>query len=131
MSDSPETVVRNFFAAFVESDADTLVGFFSDDGTYIDGPRGVHRGADAVRSEFATLAQMVPSTSVDIKVLATNGRAVLVERVEHFDVDGKPIDHEVVGVFDVNDDGRITRWRDYYDLPTLMDKVTANTAPST
>lgn len=131
MSDSPETVVRNFFEAFLESDVDTLVSFFTDDGTYIDGPRGVHRGADTIRSEFATLAQMVPSTSVDIKVLATNNQAVLVERVEHFEVDGKPIDHDVVGVFDVNDDGRITLWRDYYDLTTLMNKVAADTAPST
>jgi len=33
--------------------------------------------------------------------------------------------------FDVNSDGRITRWRDYYDLSTLMQQVTAATAKAT
>ena len=41
MSDSPETLVRNFFAAFPASDVEELVSFFSDDEVYIDGPRGV------------------------------------------------------------------------------------------
>jgi limonene-1,2-epoxide hydrolase len=129
MSDSAETLVRKFFAAFRQSDVDELISFFSDDAVYIDGPRGVHRGIDAIRSEFATLAQMVPSTTVDIKFLAMNGRAVLVERTEHFEVAGKPIDHDVVGVFEVNEDGRFTRWRDYYDVTSLMERVGASANP--
>jgi limonene-1,2-epoxide hydrolase len=127
MSDSPETVVRRFFDAFLLSNVDELVGFFSDDAVYIDGPRGVHRGIEAIRSEFATLAAIVPSTSVDIKTLTTDRSAVMVERGERFEIEGKPIDHEVVGVFDLNDHGQITRWRDYYDLPTLLERVAAAT----
>jgi limonene-1,2-epoxide hydrolase len=130
MGDSAGTVVRKFFAAFLQSDVAELVSFFSDDAVYIDGPRGVHRGIDAIRSEFAALAQMVPSTTVDIKFLAMDGRAVLVERTEHFEVGGKPIDHDVVGVFEVNEDGQFTRWRDYYDVTSLMERVAAPADPA-
>lgn len=129
MSD-PAGTVRKFFAAFLQSDVAELISFFSDDAVYIDGPRGVHRGIDAIRSEFATLAQMVPSTTVDIKFLGMDGRAVLVERTEHFEVEGKPIDHDVMGVFEVNDDGQFTRWQDYYDVTSLMERVAAPADPS-
>lgn len=122
-------LVRKFFAAFVQSDVTELSSFFSDGAVYIDGPRGVHRGIDAIRGEFAALAEMVPSTTVDIKFLAIDGRAVLVERTEHFEVEGKPIDHDVVGVFEVNEDGQFTRWRDSYDVTTLMERVAAPAGP--
>ena len=52
MGNSPESVVRNFLAAFTNRNVDELVGFFSDDAVFIAGPRGVHRGKGAIRSEF-------------------------------------------------------------------------------
>jgi limonene-1,2-epoxide hydrolase len=131
VADSPESVVRRFFAAFPRSDVDELAGFFSDDAVYVDGPRGIHRGADAIRAEFQSIVAMVPSTTVDIKNLDVNGDTVLTERVDNFKVGDSPIGMEVMGVIDVGGDGRITRWRDYYDLPTLVDQVTAATASTT
>ena len=62
-------------------------------------PRGVHRGLEAIRIEFATQVAIVPSTTVDIKTLTTDRGAVMVEREERFVIEGKPIDREVVGVF--------------------------------
>lgn len=128
MADSAESIIRRFLGCFPRSDVDELVGFFSDDAVYIDGPRGVHRGIDAIKSEFQSIVAMVPSTTVDIKNLATSGGTVLTERVDNFEVDGKPIGMEVMGVFDVDADGQITRWRDYYDLPTLVEQVTTATS---
>ena len=39
-----------------------------------------------------------------------------------------PIGMEVIGVFDVDSNGRIAGWHDYYDLPTLVEQVAAATA---
>lgn len=127
MSDAPDSVVRNFFSCFPRSDVDELVGFFSDDAVYVDGPRGVHHGIEAIKAEFQVTVGMVPSTTVTIGNLAVSGQTVLVERVDTFEIDGKPIDMEVMGALDVDGDGRITRWRDYYDLPTLVEQVTIAT----
>ena len=100
---------------------DELISFFNDEAVYIDGPRGVHRGIEAIRSEFASQVQMVPSTTVDIKIPVANGGAVA----------GNPIEHEEVGVFEIDGDGRITRWRDYYDLNAVAERVATANASST
>ncbi len=52
MGDPPESVVRRFLSASVDPTVEELVGFFSDDAVWIDGPRGVHRGLDAIRTEL-------------------------------------------------------------------------------
>ena len=125
MSESAETVVRNYLAAWKRSDLDELVSFISDDAVFTDGPRGVHHGIDAIRAELETMVKVVPSTSVDIKKLVASGGTVMVERVDSFKLGGKPFDLEVAAVFDVDDNGRIKRWRDYYDLKSLEDRITS------
>jgi len=125
MSESAETVVRKYLAAWKRSDLDELVSFISDDAVFTDGPRGVHHGIDAIRAELETMVKVVPSTSVDIKKLVASGGTVMVERVDNFKLGGKPFDLEVAAVFDVDDNGRIKRWRDYYDLKSLEDRITS------
>jgi limonene-1,2-epoxide hydrolase len=128
VTDSAESVVRNFFACFPASDVDEVIGYFHDDAVYIDGPRGVHKGINAIRTELQSQLEMVPNTTVDIKALAGSGGTVLTERVDQCEIAGKSVGMEVVGVFDVNSKGQVTRWRDYYDLPTLVEQFTAATA---
>jgi limonene-1,2-epoxide hydrolase len=128
VADSAESVIRKFFACFPASDADEVIGFFSDDAVYIDGPRGIHRGINAIRTELQSQLEMVPNTTIDIKALAASEGTVLTERVDNCEIAGKTVGMEVVGVFDVDSEGRITRWRDYYDLPTLVEQFTAATA---
>src|SRR5262249_58453899 len=61
MSESAETVVRKYLAAWKRSDLDELVSFISDDAVYTDGPRGVHHGIDAIRAELGAMVKDVPS----------------------------------------------------------------------
>jgi limonene-1,2-epoxide hydrolase len=128
VADSAESVIRKFFACFPASDVDEVIGFFTDDAVYIDGPRGVHNGINAIRTELQSQLEMVPNTTVDIKTLAASGGTVFTERVDNCEIAGKSVGMEVVGVFDVDSEGRITRWRDYYDLATLVEQFTAATA---
>ena len=125
MSESAESVVRKFLAANLRSDVDELISFFADEAVYTDGPRGVHRGVDAIRAEFREIVKIVPSTAIDIKTLVANSGTVLVERVDNFEFGGTPFGLEVVGVFEVDHNGRITRWRDYYDLQSIAERTGA------
>jgi limonene-1,2-epoxide hydrolase len=126
MSDSPESVVRKFLAAFTDRNVDVLVGFFSDDAVFIDGPRGVHRGKEAIRSEFeAELAMGFESIKIDVNSLVANGGIVMMEGVENYIIGGKPFFMETIGAFDINPDGLITRWRYSYDLKSLTDQIEA------
>jgi limonene-1,2-epoxide hydrolase len=48
----------------------------------------------------------------------------MVERVDNFEIAGRPFAMEVAAAFEVND-GRITRWHDYYDLRSIADRIAA------
>ena len=123
MSDSAELVVRNFLAAWKRSDVDELVSFISDDAVYTDGPRGTHHGIDAIKTELQSFVKTTPSTIVDVKTLVSDGGTVMLERVDNFEIQGKPFGLEVAGVFEVDSNGRINRWRDYYDLKSIQDRI--------
>jgi limonene-1,2-epoxide hydrolase len=85
--------------------------------------RGVHRGIDAIRAEFQEFVKIVPSTAVDIKTLVANSGTAIVERLDNFEIGGKPFALEVVGVFETDNNGRIKRWRDYYDLQSIAEQT--------
>jgi len=125
VSKSAEQVVRRFLAALERSDVNELVGFFSADAVWTDGPRGVYRGLDAIRGEIESQVQLVPSVTVEVRNLVASDGTVMVERADIFETQGKSFDLEVVGVFEVDGNGRIARLRDYYDLNSLMDRITA------
>lgn len=125
MSEAPEQVVREFLTALKRSDVSELVSFFSADAVWTDGPRGTYRGVDAIRTEIESQVQLVPSLTVEVRNLVANDGLVMVERVDTFETQGKSFDLDVVGVFEIDGDGKITRLRDYYDLNSLMDRVAA------
>jgi limonene-1,2-epoxide hydrolase len=118
-----ESVVRGFIAVWPRSDVDEMMRFFSDDAVYTDGPRGTYRGIDAIRAETESILQLVPSTTADIKRLVASDTTVMVERVDIFDMQGKTFEADIVGVFEINDAGLITVWRDYYDMRSLEERV--------
>jgi limonene-1,2-epoxide hydrolase len=131
VSDSAEQVVRRFLAALKQSDVDELVSFFSDDAVWTDGPRGTYRGVDAIGAEIESQVQLVPSLIVEVKTLAATGGIVMVERADTFETLGKSFDLEVVGVFEIDGDGKIARLRDYYDLTSLTDRIAGAFASDT
>ena len=125
MSDSAEQVVRKFMDTWPRSDVDEIVSFFSDDAVHTDGPRGTYRGVDAIKAELLSMLELVPSTTAHVNNLVASDGLVMVERVDDFEMMGKTFDVEIMGVFEVNGDGRITRWRDYYDMRSLEERVAA------
>jgi limonene-1,2-epoxide hydrolase len=126
MSDSPASVVRKFLAAWADPKLDELVGFFSDDAVFIDGPRGVHKGIDAIRSALEDAISMgFGGVRIDVNSLVAQGGTVMMEGVENYRIGGKPMSLEVMGAFEIDADGRIMRWRDSYDLKSITDQVEA------
>jgi limonene-1,2-epoxide hydrolase len=73
---------------------------------------------------------MVPSTTAHVKALSVSGNTVMVERVDVFETQGKSFDMEIAGVFEIDDGGRIKRWRDYYDMRSIEEQVAAALAPT-
>jgi limonene-1,2-epoxide hydrolase len=126
MTASPESVVRRFLAAWEHPTAEGLASFFRADGVYVDGPRGEYHGIDAIKAEFEKqLAMGFDGVPIEVKLLVADGPIVMAERVDRFTLGGKTFAMDTVGVFEVDGDGGIKRFRDYYDQKSIADQVEA------
>jgi limonene-1,2-epoxide hydrolase len=121
MDRSPETIVRAFFASWAEMVPEEHASFFHADGVYVDGTLRYLEGRDAIRAAAATF----PPHRVDVVKLLVAEGVVMVERVDNFELEGQWFHLDIVGVFEFDDEGLITRWRDYYDLKSISDQVAA------
>jgi limonene-1,2-epoxide hydrolase len=120
---SPEKVVRDFCAAVVRCDIQELLGFFAADAVYHNIPLDPVQGHDAIA---ATLAQfMAPGGKAEFEIrhLATVGPAVLTERVDRFTMGGKSVELPVMGTFEIDASGKISAWRDYFDMQMVMKQL--------
>ncbi|MEW6268737.1 MAG: limonene-1,2-epoxide hydrolase family protein [Thermodesulfobacteriota bacterium] len=120
---TPEETVRKFCAAVARRDVKELAGFFTEDAVYHNIPLAPVTGRAAIE---ATLAQFVtPASSVEfeMRALATAGNVVLTERIDRFVMNGKTIALPVMGAFEVTADGKISAWRDYFDMQQFTSQL--------
>jgi limonene-1,2-epoxide hydrolase len=118
-----ETVVRNFCEAFSRMNLAELVDFFTEDAIYHNMPIAPVQGKAAID---ATLKQfLVPGGEAEFEVLAlaSIGNKVLTERVDRFVLNGKKVELPVMGTFEVTPDGKISAWRDYFDMARFTAQV--------
>jgi limonene-1,2-epoxide hydrolase len=122
---SPAAVVRAFFRAYEGGDLEATMSFLHGDAVYTDGTRGVHVGADAIRVVMTDMMPTAPRVTREVTRTVADERTVMIERVDHFDYEGKTIRYEIAVAFDVDGEGRITRSRDYYDIGSIRDQILA------
>jgi uncharacterized protein (TIGR02246 family) len=125
MSDSPESVLREFLAAWTDPKADELANFFDDDAVWVDGPQGVRRGANAIADELAKQLAISDQMMMEVITLVANGGTVMVECRGGWTMGGKPISTTVMAVFEIDANGRINQWRESYDLKSVTDQIEA------
>jgi limonene-1,2-epoxide hydrolase len=124
MSD-PESVVRGFYAAWASPNRETLASFFADDAVWVDGPQGVHHGVDEVVGELASQLKAVGGVTVDVKTLVRDGQIVMVEEVSTSQINGTEASTVVMAVFEFYGAGKITQFREAYDLKSMLDQMKA------
>jgi limonene-1,2-epoxide hydrolase len=116
----PEAIVRDFCNAFARQDLAELLDYFAADAVYHNIPLPPAEGRAAIE---ATLGQFLdPSGEAEFRIrhLAVAGSAVLTERVDVLTIGGKRIEIPVMGTFEVDAQGKIAAWRDYFDMGMLQ-----------
>ena len=121
-SQSPESIVRRFLASWEDFNLEQVCSFFADDALFVDGPRGVHNGMKAIRSQLEVDKLNVKA---NVNSLITDGETVMLERVDSFAIGGQEFSMEVMAAFEVSPDGRIRRWHESYDLRSITDQIEA------
>ena len=123
MSEVDEQLVREFCAAWERRDIDELLGYFSDDAVYHNMPLDPAVGTEAIRVVLGMFVPPAEQIDWEILSIASSGNVVFTERVDRFVIGGTQIELPVAGVFEI-EGGKITAWRDYFDLQTWMNQTT-------
>ncbi len=119
---SPADVVRHFCALMEQRDAEALRPLLAEGAIYQNVGMPAFTGPDAIVENMAAQFAMFPDAyAFEIINLASEGSVVLTERLDYIQApDGSKPAIPVMGTFVVDDDGRITRWTDYFDLTLIM-----------
>lgn len=118
---SASDVVNEFISAWNDMDWDKVTAMVTEDCIYHNIPMEPVRGPEGVRAVIDMLEGL---TSVNWQTLniAENGNVVLTERIDDFVMGGRQLSLPVMGTFEVRD-GKISAWRDYFDLTSWVNQV--------
>ncbi|MEL7044458.1 MAG: limonene-1,2-epoxide hydrolase family protein [Pseudomonadota bacterium] len=111
---TPLATVEAFIDAWSDYDLETITSFLADDVEWTDVPLTTVYGIGEVRRKLAGFRD-VEASAFEIQSIAVNGNVVLTERVDWFRITGRRRTIHVMGVFEINGEGKIRKWRDYFD----------------
>jgi limonene-1,2-epoxide hydrolase len=123
---SAETIVNDFMSRITALDFDGAFELVAADIEYDNVPIGKVEGPDGIRSVFAQLDAMgVDAMEWLVHRQVAGDTIVMNERTDRFRANGTTwVEVAVAGVFEVTD-GRITLWRDYFDMNAMTEAITA------
>ena len=120
----PIEVIEAFCDTVATGDLDALVAFFTDDAVYHNIPIDPVVGPAAIKTTLESFTGAVDSLEFQLLSISEAGGTVLTERVDIFHFPGgHDLALPVMGAFDVTDDGRISSWRDYFDMNQFMSQL--------
>lgn len=115
---TPEQTVDEFIRRILAEDLDGACELASEDIEYDNVPVGKNIGHQAMKDFLIVMASMGEVT-FEIHRQVSVGRIVMNERTDQFVVGDRQIDLAVAGVFELDDDGKICLWRDYFDYASF------------
>lgn len=116
-SPDPDKIVRDFSAAWGRADLDFIMDCFADDAVYHNMPMQPLEGKTAIRAGIEAFLKTSPG-GIDFEILnqVVAGNVVMNERIDTFENEGNKTAAPVAGVFELDAEGRIEAWRDYFDM---------------
>jgi limonene-1,2-epoxide hydrolase len=115
-------VVESFFEAFHALDLERAFALMDDDVVYQNVPFPPDRGKAAVMRTLRAFGRVMTGFDVTIKNIAARDGVVLTERVDVLTGRFLHLDIWVCGTFELRN-GRITLWRDYFDLASATTQL--------
>ena len=119
---TPLEVVHAFMAAAAAKEYDAALDLLTDDVEYQNMMLPPVHGKAAVRETLDALLALCTGSEWVVHREVASGDLVMNERTDRFEMGGRWVDLPVAGVFELRD-GRIALWRDYFDLPTIMNEM--------
>ncbi len=118
----PIDIVQAFLGALEAKEFERAVGYLADDVVYQNVPLPADHGKPAVIRTLKSFERLVTGFEVKMVNIAARDGVVLTERIDILKGPLVHMDLWVCGTFEVKN-GKITLWRDYFDLATAAAKL--------
>jgi limonene-1,2-epoxide hydrolase len=116
-------VVAALIKANEAQDLDAITALLTDDIAYENVGMGVCTGHGEVRALLGPFYDGAERVAWEVLAQVEQGDVVMNERVDRFFMPGgKQAEVRVAGYFEVRD-GKVSRWRDYFDTAALMNAL--------
>jgi limonene-1,2-epoxide hydrolase len=119
---TPSEIVTAFIKAIEAKDLDSAMALVALDCEYDNVPMGKVYGVDEIRGILERVVDRSDLVEWVVFRQAAAGPIVFNERLDRFKIGDKLVELPVAGVFEVTD-GKLTLWRDYFDLPTYRNQM--------
>ncbi len=117
------SIVNDFIAAICRNNKEEILSFFSENARYHNIPLNPCVGKEAIWKGLAPIQELATAIEWPILNIGENKEgAVFTERLDRFEINGKWVEIPVMGIFEL-ENGKITGWRDYFDLPTISNQL--------
>lgn len=134
MARQQEEIIRKFCALWGDGSAEMrpqveeILGMMTEDAQWqLWVPGGpVIIGKDALRVEIERQMSFSSHNKLNILNIVSSDRVVMTERSDYALVRGVPMPHSMVAVYELNDEGLISAWREYLDTADLARKSGAS-----
>ena len=121
-------IVRSFVAAWSRNDLEEIMSFFTADCVYHNMPIEPARGIEATRVMIKGFSSMATKVEWVLHQIAeSEAGVVLTERTDRFEIGGRWVELPVMGSFELRG-GKISAWRDYFDLAQFQRQLPAPAA---
>lgn len=123
---TPTETVEAFVAHWNSGDMEAMYALCAENVTWHNIPMEPITGVAAMRAAVDGFMAPVERCEWEILAIAANGNTVLTERVDGFHLKGG---HKaalpVMGTFEIDGDGKIANWRDYFDMAQFQSEFGA------
>jgi limonene-1,2-epoxide hydrolase len=122
---TPEEIVDEFIARILRMDLDAACELVSDDCEYDNVPLGKQYGPAGIKGLLGPMVEGLDEVEFVVHRQVAAGNVVMNERNDRFRRGDQWLDLPVVGVFELDDAGRIRLWRDYFDAASFTEQLAA------
>lgn len=111
-------------------DLDGACELVTADVEYDNVPMGKNYGPEGIKGLLGPMVGGIDEVEWVIHRQVADAGTVVNERTDRFRMGETWMELPVVGIFEVNDEGRISLWRDYFDMTTFSEQLAALTGAS-
>ncbi|MFM7627492.1 MAG: nuclear transport factor 2 family protein [Gammaproteobacteria bacterium] len=121
---SHEDTIRGYYAAWIADDVEGVLALCTEDVVGGVMPGRDLKGKPEVERFLKKFGTGMVGKRYEFHAIIVDGDVGMLEGIEHYTKDGKPVSTPFMTVFRFRD-GRIASWRDYFDMATLLKQLQA------